>query len=98
MLGGTDHFGYIRNPQENICLDIYGGTLSAQVRVYDCHRLGGNQAFSYTKFGQIVSKEEICLGKRAKDNIVISIYCDRDDANQRWTYDNNVRINDIFCS
>lgn len=85
MFADSPNLGAIINTGSKKCLDIYGGRLNSQMKVYDCHGYG-NQVFSYTKHKQIVSTEEICLGVLNDVDKVMSVVCNKDDFSQLWTY------------
>lgn len=89
MLANPPYLGAIKNVKRKMCLDVYDGLPDNSITIYDCHGYG-HQVFSYTKYKQIVSEEEICLGMGNNVAEVMQLTCDRNDQMQLWTYDERV--------
>jgi polypeptide N-acetylgalactosaminyltransferase len=53
--------GEISNPSTKLCFDTMGKKTGEGAGASPCHGIGGNQAWSFTKSGQIRS-DEVCLG------------------------------------
>lgn len=59
--------------------------------MYNCHGMGGNQIFSFSKDQTIGTLQEFCLGVDGNQHQVISSKC-RDNEHQWWQYNKQVEI------
>lgn len=94
------YLGEIRNVAINHCLDTYGRKNGENVAVSQCHGLGGNQVFAYTKRKQIMSDDN-CLDAESKSEPVRLIRCHGMGGNQYWDYNTSdktiVHMNTGLC-
>lgn len=77
--------GDIRNTEDKNCLDTFGRKSGENVAVTQCHNLGGNQVFAYTKRKQIMSDDN-CLDASDAKTPVKLIRCHGMGGNQQWEY------------
>ncbi|KAG9509522.1 Polypeptide N-acetylgalactosaminyltransferase 5, partial [Fragariocoptes setiger] len=77
--------GEIRNVNTNLCLDTYGRKSGSPVALGQCHGLGGNQVFAYTKRRQVMADDN-CLDAPSQKGPVKLIRCHGMGGNQEWIY------------
>jgi polypeptide N-acetylgalactosaminyltransferase len=77
--------GEIRNIDNNNCLETYGRKSGENIAMTQCHGLGGNQVFVYTKRKQIMSDDN-CLDASDGKSAVNLIRCHGTGGNQMWDY------------
>uniref|UniRef100_T1KGN1 Polypeptide N-acetylgalactosaminyltransferase n=1 Tax=Tetranychus urticae TaxID=32264 RepID=T1KGN1_TETUR len=77
--------GEIRNVAINHCLDTFGRKSGENAAMSQCHGMGGNQVFAYTKRKQIMSDDN-CLDASSKKEPIKMIRCHGLGGNQMWEY------------
>lgn len=77
----------VQNVADKRCIDIINGLV-----MFNCHGLGGNQFFAFSKEGQIISVEEKCLGVSHGRSTVTLFRCTEPDSTQFWKYDDKVSM------
>lgn len=80
------HLGEIKNVETSQCLDTYGKKSGDSVYIGNCHGLGGNQVFAYTKRQQIMA-DDSCMDASSPSGPVKLIRCHNMGGNQMWVYD-----------
>jgi len=75
--------GHIMNEQSRLCIDTMGKKSGQQAGLSVCHGLGGNQAWSLTKIGEIRS-DETCLS--VKSQAIFLEKCATTNPNQRHIF------------
>ncbi|XP_012554205.2 polypeptide N-acetylgalactosaminyltransferase 13 isoform X1 [Hydra vulgaris] len=93
--------GEVRNVASNMCLDSMGNKGNrAQIKVFPCHRLGGNQFFVLSKRGEIIHNDESCLdySLENEENKVDMWNCHGLGGNQEWIYTKDGRIQHVISS
>lgn len=66
------------------CLDTYLSIVGEKLILYPCSKEGGNQFFAFTKFGQIITSNEQCVG--VNNRTVVLVQCSEDEKYQLWSY------------
>ncbi|XP_068746314.1 polypeptide N-acetylgalactosaminyltransferase 13-like [Montipora capricornis] len=83
--------GEIRNPASSLCVDTLGekGSRIEQIGLYNCHGMGGNQFFTFTKNNEIQFNDDKCLDAPRGDpgSLVEMITCHGLKGNQEWKHD-----------
>lgn len=77
----------IRNSAKKRCLDARNGNVGSPVKLYSCHKKGGNQVFGLTKSQKIITMQEHCIGV-VKNSVVIANCMQA----PRWNYDPKVLL------
>ena len=82
--------GEIENMENNNCLDTYGRKSGESLAMTQCHGLGGNQVFAYTKKRQIMSDDNCIDASDAKSPVKL-IPCHGMGGNQMWDYSESTK-------
>jgi hypothetical protein len=51
-----------------------------------------SQVFEWTKIGQLKNYYSLCLEIEKNNDFIIQNKCDKENLNQRWSYDNEVEF------
>nr|XP_034309394.1 polypeptide N-acetylgalactosaminyltransferase 13 isoform X1 [Crassostrea gigas]XP_034309395.1 polypeptide N-acetylgalactosaminyltransferase 13 isoform X1 [Crassostrea gigas] len=78
--------GEIRNKATGQCIDSMGRKSGEKVGMVQCHGMGGNQIFSYTK-KQALQTDDVCLDVSSLHGPVKLFQCHGLGGNQKWEYD-----------
>lgn len=78
----------MQNVEKKACLDIYTTALFGKIILYSCHGQGGNQFLAFSKSGQIVTSEDLCIG--ISHTSVILVLCNEEDKKQLWDFNAEV--------
>nr|XP_022306538.1 polypeptide N-acetylgalactosaminyltransferase 13-like isoform X1 [Crassostrea virginica]XP_022306539.1 polypeptide N-acetylgalactosaminyltransferase 13-like isoform X1 [Crassostrea virginica] len=78
--------GEIRNKATSQCIDSMGRKSGEKVGLVQCHGMGGNQIFSYTK-KQALQTDDVCLDVSSLHGPVKLFQCHGLGGNQKWEYD-----------
>lgn len=74
-----------------MCIDSYTTKDNTNIKLYDCHHLGYNQFFAFTKNGKIHTTSSNQCISAGEDNISIVIKeCTENDKTQLWKYNDEV--------
>lgn len=73
----------------NKCLDAPRLKLSEKLIHYPCHGQGASQFFAFSKNGQMITVEGICVGISDDKSIILKKCLDDDDF-QLWSYNREV--------
>ncbi|XP_054163972.1 polypeptide N-acetylgalactosaminyltransferase 13-like [Oppia nitens] len=82
--------GDIKNLDNNHCLDTYGRKSGENLAMTQCHGLGGNQVFAYTKRKQIMSDDNCLYGSHRKTAVKL-LDCHGMAKNQIWDYNDSTK-------
>jgi polypeptide N-acetylgalactosaminyltransferase len=87
--------GWIKNNNTNKCLDALSFEEGSKVplTVYQCHDLGGNQFFEFTKNFEI-SRDSKCVDYSSDLNELVYTFCHKQKGNQKFSY--NITTNQIY--
>ncbi|XP_053214600.1 polypeptide N-acetylgalactosaminyltransferase 1-like [Panonychus citri] len=92
--------GEIRNVAINHCLDTFGRKSGENAAMSQCHGMGGNQVFAYTKRKQIMSDDNCLDASNGKEPVKL-IRCHGMGGNQMWDYNTKdrtiVHVNTGLC-
>jgi len=81
------HLGAISSESgRSMCLDTMSRKAGQKVGMSQCHGLGGNQVFAYTKTRQIMADDN-CLDCAGADGSVKLVRCHGQGGNQAWVFD-----------
>lgn len=90
MLFTWIHFKFkFKSVSADMCLDIDSTALNGKLKVWPCHKLGGNQFFAFERNGLIVTVEEICVGVNSEKEVIL-VNCTDEDKTKLWDYDKEV--------
>ncbi|XP_048754364.2 polypeptide N-acetylgalactosaminyltransferase 13-like isoform X2 [Ostrea edulis] len=78
--------GEIRNKATGQCIDSMGRKSGEKVGLVQCHGMGGNQIFSYTK-KKALQTDDVCLDVSSLHGPVKLFQCHGLGGNQKWEYD-----------
>jgi len=78
--------GEVQHSESGKCLDSMGRKNGEKVGIVNCHGMGGNQVFSYTKKKEIMT-DDLCLDVSAHGGPVKLYKCHGMKGNQLWEYD-----------
>ncbi|XP_064647389.1 polypeptide N-acetylgalactosaminyltransferase 13-like isoform X2 [Lineus longissimus] len=78
--------GEVKNKATGLCLDSMGRKSSENVGLVNCHGMGGNQVFSYTK-KKAFQTDDLCLDVSAIGGPVKLFTCHGLGGNQLFVYD-----------
>ncbi|OWF35637.1 polypeptide N-acetylgalactosaminyltransferase 13-like isoform X1 [Mizuhopecten yessoensis] len=83
----VDYFalGEIRNKETGHCIDSMGRKSGEKVGLVNCHGMGGNQIFSYTK-KKALQTDDLCLDVSSIGGPVKLFQCHGLGGNQQWEY------------
>ena len=88
-----DYFslGEVRHKETGMCLDSMGRKQGEKVGMVQCHSMGGNQVFSYTK-KKALQTDDLCLDVAAVGGPVKVFQCHGLGGNQLWEYDKKTLV------
>lgn len=73
------------------CIDTLGRFNEERAGCYSCYRLGGRQAFVYTKRNQIMSSSQQCLTADITAQVVQLATCEK-HSRQEWIFIREVLV------
>lgn len=77
--------GEVRNKLTAQCLDSMGRKSGEKVGLVGCHGMGGNQVFSYTKRGELMT-DDFCVDYSGSWGAIKLVKCHKMGGNQKWEY------------